>query len=1385
MTRDRGLDAMAGNQPQAGHLTGVLAACTRIEMVHGDVRPQTGPGVSPAHVFVPPAVYLGGFAPPERTLPDVLAATVAANPDAIALDDDTTRVTYRELWRHVADLSARLRSAGIGVGDRVGIRMSSGTTDLYVAILGVLAAGAAYVPTDADDPQERAETVWREAGVCAVLQNGPALILRPAVRPRGEQRAVTPADDAWIIFTSGSTGTPKGVAVTHRSAAAFVDAEARLFCQDSPLGPGDRVLAGLSVAFDASCEEMWLAWRHGACLVPTPRALMRTGPELVGWLVRRQITVVSTVPTMAALWQTDHLPDLRLLILGGEACPAALADRLTKRCAQVWNTYGPTEATVVATAAQMSAGEPVRIGLPLQGWRVAVVDPDSGEPVPWGGVGELVIGGAGLGRYLDAEQDADKFRPLEALGWGRAYRSGDLVRADREGLVYVGRADSQVKIRGFRIELSEIESRLLELPGVAQAAVTTVETQPGLVELAAYYSLHDQDTALGRQDVVEQLRRRLPAHMVPAYVEQLPTIPLLPTGKADRKSLPPPGRRSLTVDGIHVPPATETERVLAESLAEVLHLEQVSVDSHFFQDLGASSLLVAHFCAGVRRRGGTGFPAVSTRDVYLHPTVRELATAVSHAVPAPGTSDPAARPDHCTTEQDLARRGIGTRTGAGAKAGARASSFRMLACGTAQFLVFLLSLGITMGVATSGIGWVSNADGWTETYLRALAFTAGAFAVLISLPIAAKWTLIGRWKPQEFEVWGPAYLRFWLVKTLIRTSPLAMLRGSPLYVLYLRALGARIGRRAVILSRPVPVCTDLLTIGDDVVILRTSSFTGYRARSGMIRTGAVSIGSRAFVGEHTVLDIDTGLGTDAELGHSSSLHSGQVVPDGQRWHGSPAQPTDVVHRRVATLPVHPMRRILHGLVQVLTLIFVTMPLVLGAMGRLVALPVVTALSGRGPGLLAGWGFYAQSLALSTALFVIGLLVLVGIVLTAPRVLDLFITPGRTYRLFGVHHALHRAIVRLTNNAYLLNLTGDSSYVVDYLRALGYRMRHVEQTGSNFGAALHHETPFRVEIGRGTMVSDGASLISAEYSSTAWRTSPVSIGARNFLGNFVAYPTGGRTGSNCLIATKALVPLDGPVRENVGLLGSPSFEIPRSVTDDPRFDHLKTGEEFRRRLAAKDRHNLATIGLFLLAQWVQLSVATLLTLTIATLYRWDSWPQAAAGLGVTTLTILLFGLAYSVLVERMVGWFSRLAPQYCSIYQPYFWWHERYWKMLTPLVGIFNGTPFKSVIWRLLGVRVGKRLFDDGCGISERSLVTIGDDCTLNTGSLVQCHSMEDGTFKSDHTVLESGCTLGVGAFIHYGVTIGRNATILPDSFLMKGETVPDGARWGGNPARVM
>jgi non-ribosomal peptide synthetase-like protein len=802
---------------------------------------------------------------------------------------------------------------------------------------------------------------------------------------------------------------------------------------------------------------------------------------------------------------------------------------------------------------------------------------------------------------------------------------------------------------------------------------------------------------------------------------------------------------------------------------------------------------MARFCARVRKQ--PGLPPVSMPDVYQHPTIRSLAAALANTktgTKSTSASQPAT--PAALIEPPGRARNTGTKPTPASQPATpaapiepprRARTGEYVLCGALQLLVLLGYPALTAIVAVWGYDWVSAASNPADIYLRSLAFGSGMFLGLCTLPILLKWVLIGRWKPQEIRVWSMAYFRFWLVKTLVQLNPMMLFAGSPLFALYLRALGAKIGRGVVIFSRTLPVCTDLLSIGDGTVIRKDSFFNGYRAHNGVIQTGAVSLGKDALVGEATVLDIWTSLGDGAQLGHSSALYTGQVVPAGEHWHGSPAQPTDVEYQRIPRMDVSPRRRVVFATVQLVNLLLVGGPLAFViAVIALRVVPQLDALENAGPGFFLSGAFYRDdALIISTVLFfgitLVGL-VLVGIV---PRVLNLFIKPDKVYPLYGFHHWVQRAIARTTNIRFYTTLFGGTSYIIYYLRWLGYNLHEVRQTGSNFGEMIKQDTPFLSAAGSGTMVADGLSIINADYSNTSFRLSRASIGADNFFGNMIAYPAQGKTGDNCLLATKVMVPLDGQVREGVGLLGAPSFEIPRTVKRDKQLG-VGSADELRRGLMAKNVHNTATITLKLLVHWAFTFIVSVLYLAAVNL--WASRALGVLAFGLATAGIFVFTVAYHVLVDWLIRRLQALRPQGCSIYDRTFWRHERFWKISSlTYVLVFNGTPFKNLIWRLMGMRVGRRVFDDGLRVPERSFTTIGDDCTFNANTIVQCHSQEDGGFKSDRVVIGAGCTLGVGAFVHYGVTMGDGAVLATGSFLMKGEEMPPNALWGGNPARKM
>jgi non-ribosomal peptide synthetase-like protein len=814
--------------------------------------------------------------------------------------------------------------------------------------------------------------------------------------------------------------------------------------------------------------------------------------------------------------------------------------------------------------------------------------------------------------------------------------------------------------------------------------------------------------------------------------------------------------------GRYADPTIGTEKILAEVLADVVRVERVSIDSHFFEDLGANSLVMAQFCARVRKRGD--LPSVSMKDVYRYPTIRSLASALADAVPTPVESSVPASTAVPASTQEVAT---------------PASTPQYVLCGTLQLLIFLGYCYLAGLVIAVSFNWILASSGWIDLYLRSVLIGSALFVGLCSFPILAKWLLIGRWKAREFPVWGLTYVRFWFVKALVHANPMVFFVGTPLYVLYLRALGARIGKGVTIFSPSVPVCTDLLTIGAGTLIRKDSSFLCYRAHAGRIQIGPVTLGREVYIGEKTVLDINTSMGDGAQLGHRSSLQSGQAVPDGQHWHGSPAQPTQLDYVRVAPADCGTLRRVCFGLYKLLWPLFVSTPLALVVFYILItSVPALADLLAPNNVAIASPELYLDALVLSLVLFFGSLIVGLAVVFSVPRLLNRAIKPDKVYPLYGFHYAMQRTIARMTNIKFFNSLFGDTYYIPYYLRCLGYDLSRIEQTGANFGSVLRHDNPYLTSIGTGTLVCDSLSIINADYSSTSFRVSRVSIGAHNFLGNDLAFPSGARTGDNCLLGTKVMIPLDGPVREGVGLLGSPCFEIPRSVERDSRFDYLRTGDELRRRLAAKNRYNLRTIGLYLFIRWLHVFALTVLALAATNLWHVFGPVTFAAELALS----LVFSVAYYVLIQWAIMGFRAMRPQFCSIYDPYYWWHERYWKVPDTYLNIFNGTPFKNVIWRLMGLRLGSRVFDDGCAFTESTLSTVGNDCTLNAGSAVQTHSMEDFTFKSDHSTLGAGCTVGVGAHIHYGVTMGDGAVLEASSFLMKGEEVPAHAWWGGNPA---
>ncbi|MFE0253555.1 Pls/PosA family non-ribosomal peptide synthetase [Streptomyces sp. NPDC059010] len=1075
------------------------------------------------------ARFSGGPAASPRTLVDVFEASVRSYPDEPALDDGTTSLTYRALAVEVARLRRELAAAGVGLGDRVGVRVPSGTNDLYVAILAVLAAGAAYVPVDAEDPDERAELVFGEADVRAVIGAGHEIAVHgvseaPAGRPGVEH-------DAWIIFTSGSTGKPKGVAVSHRSAAAFVDAEAALFLTEEPIGPGDRVMAGLSVAFDASCEEMWLAWRYGACLVPVPRSQVRSGADLGPWLVEQEITVVSTVPTLAALWEPETLNDVRLLIFGGEACPPELAQRLVTEGREVWNTYGPTEATVVACAALMSGEEPIRIGLPLDGYELAVVD-EAGEPVPMGGSGQLVIGGVGLARYLDAEKDAEKYAPLESLGWERAYRSGDLVKAEPEGLVFLGRADEQIKLGGRRIELGEVDAALQALPGVAGAAAAVRTARSGNQLLVGYVVTQDGwDQAVA----VEKLRAELPAALVPllAPVDDLPTRT---SGKVDRAALPWP------LEGLETGGPAEqlygTEAWLAEQWTAVLGIPVSSASDAFFA-IGGSSLAAAQLTTRLRTR----YPSAAVLDIYQQPVLRKLARHLEESA-----------------HDDGAERIIAPVPG-------RAQLIQVL------LLVPLFTvLGLRWTVALAALGNVLPAYAWLPTAPWWL-LAVGALALFsppgrLALAAGGARLLLKGVKPGRYERGGSVHMRLWTAERLAEFSGATSLTGAWLER-YARALGAKIGSDADLHSLP-PV-TGLLKLGRGAAVESEVDLSGYWLDGDRLEIGAVKVGAHAVVGTRSMLFPGARVGKRAEVAPGSAV-TGQV-PTGQRWAGAPAVKLGKAKRNWPK--ERPRRgtywRVMYGLTG---LALSALPVVAGAAAFLVGRELFTP---DAP--LTG-----AALALVPATLAFGLAYAV-LLLVSVRLLSLGLREGTypTHSRVGWQAWTVTQLMDRSRETLFPLYAGLVTPV--WLRLLGMRIGK----GAEVSTVL--ALPSLTRVGEGAFLADDTLTAPYELGGGWMRIGRAEIGRRAFLGNSGMTAPGRTVPDGGLVGVLSATPKKA--KKGTSYLGLPPVKLPRSAAGG---DQSRTYDPSARLLWARGLVELCRIvPVFCSAGIAVLTVAALCAL----------------------------------------------------------------------------------------------------------------------------------------------------------------------------------------------
>ncbi|KAF2406942.1 arthrofactin-type cyclic lipopeptide synthetase B [Pseudomonas antarctica] len=561
--------------------------------------------------------------PTGHTVHGAFEAQVDRQPHAIAVQQDGESLTYQHLNQRANQLAHHLLALGVQPDDRVAICCRRGP-QMLVGLLGILKAGAGYVPIDPAYPAERIAYLLQDSAPVAVVAEASTRDLLGAhaavdlFDERLQHHAVsnpqlatlTPAHLAYVIYTSGSTGQPKGVMVEHRTVENLM----HWHCEAFGLDARSHTSSVAGFGFDAMAWEVWPALCAGATLhLPPAHVGNENIDELLAWWLTQPLDV-SFLPTPVAEYafsQNLHHPTLRILLIGGDR----LRQFTQERRFAVVNNYGPTEATVVATSGRVRAGAALHIGRPIANASVYVLDAQL-RPVPVGVTGELYVGGSGVARgYLNREDlTAERFLH-DPFNRGRMYRTGDLARWLPDGNIeYLGRNDDQVKVRGVRVELGEIESRLAALDGIGEAVVLVCEGR-----LVAWFTEH---YPLALETLRAQLQAQLPEALVPVAYVKLDTLPLTANGKLDRKALPPPDQAAL-LSREYEAPQGEVQTTLARIWAEVLQVEQVGRHDHFFE-LGGHSLLAVSLIERMRQVG----LSADVRVLFSQPTLAALAAAV-------------------------------------------------------------------------------------------------------------------------------------------------------------------------------------------------------------------------------------------------------------------------------------------------------------------------------------------------------------------------------------------------------------------------------------------------------------------------------------------------------------------------------------------------------------------------------------------------------------------------------------------------------------------------------------------------------------------------------------------------------------------------------------
>ena len=1322
------------------------------------------PSVSSVHK----AAHLHGAIRPDlikdELLSEIFAATVRTYPESLALTGPEGQWTYAQLDAEATAIARGLIQAGVRATDVVGLWMARGP-HLLIAQIAIAKTGAAWLPFDGDAPLDRIAVCLEDAKAkllvtsqshrehaagrvaCAVHTPEQLAQAPDTIAVDARANGATSASPAYVIYTSGSTGVPKGILVSNRNICHYLRAANVVY----GLTADDIVFQGASVAFDLSMEEIWLPYLVGARLFVATADIMGEADKLPEVMLAAGITVLDTVPTLLAMLQSD-IPSLRIIILGGEACPPAIARRWCRAGRHLFNSYGPTEATVVATIAEVLPDAPVTIGRPIPNYSCYIVD-DGLNLVGPGVEGELLIGGPGVAMgYLNRDElTQEKFIPnpfAARLNDPVLYRSGDAVVLDDTGnIAFRGRIDDQVKVRGFRIELGEIEARLGQIAGISHAAVA-VRQEYGMDELVAFIVCAPGETVSAR-DLRHILRDQLPAYMVPGRFETVESLPKLSSGKVDRKALKLLPLSAPVNSEVQEAPQTATEAILLSAMQQVLPPQAIAFEADFFTELGGHSLLAARFVSLVRQTHHLA--SLTLQDMYAFRSLRAIAAELDRK--SAGT---APQKDLSFVPPPLLRRFLC------GLAQAVALPF-ILTLLTAQwlgvFISYLLLTDVTASIADELISLV-------------LVYTLIDIATIF-LVIGAKWLIIGRLKPGRYPLWGVYYYRFWLVDRLLTIVHLNWIQGSPFIRYFFNALGAKIGKDVIIGNVKVHG-VDLLTIGAGTSVGDAAQFSCSRVVGNELIIEPIHIGADCSIGTAAVIEGGASMGDGAQLGGLGALRSGVHIPAWDIWEGSPARKTGIVDP--ASLPEAPkvttFRRWLNNFVYIFSF------LILPPIGLIPIYPAFyfydqldEILNVSDPTLyLLSIPLYAWPAAM------------VMVVLTVVLIIALrwIIMPTRGKEgVYSIHSwvYLQKWILGFATEVALDTI--GSIYATIYM-PLWYRLMG-SKIGKNTEISVNLAGRFDlVDVGSECFLGDEL-RVGDETVQRGWMSlQRIHIGNRVFIGNNSLVPPGADIPDGTLIGIKSVPPANDQMQQDQTWFGLPPIKFPNRQRVDIGGEEwtytATTGKKIGRGLFEILTTSLPQALTITEGVWAITFIEPVILTHNWLNVIWVTLLSSCAISATLTIVVIIFKWLtmgrYKPMVKPMWSWWaiiSEAVTVMCGVAEK---------SLLTHL----QGTPMLPWVYRLLGMKVGQGVYLDTTDFTEFDCVSIGSFSAINAGAALQTHLYEDRVMKIGRVHVQDGVTVGPGATVLYDSNVGKWAQIGPLTVVMKGESLPAHTQWCGAPA---